>query len=567
MQTRIRIRLRTKLLLLFLSVILLFIVSTMINTFVTRSMRQSMSLLTNIEQRLLLIETLNFDVRSADDDGAWAMLSPDSMGQSMYLGSWGADELTVTADLGKLEKLSLSKADRRALAAFRAEWNSYISQKNEADIALENNHLDVARRQFLQVPFEPVLLSLAPLTKALQVAAQNQQNVVDAEMVRATMVSWTASGVAALLGIIIAFFYASRITKTIRRVRDAAVSIATGHLHIDKLELTSNDELAELTTAINEMIDSLHQIVQRVTQHSTEVAVAAEQLTHSVAQSTEAAQQISGLMDEMAAGVSQQAQRVTDGSAMIQGMTAGVQRIALAANDVSASAFNADRVAQVGTGAVSTSTDRMATIASSVQALSTIIERMNQRSEEIGKIVNAISEITKQTNLLALNAAIEAARAGEHGLGFAVVAQEVRRLAEESARSARQIEDVITSVQADTEDATQQMSENAHAVEEGMHAIVQASSSFQRIQEAVRTVVEQASDVTAELEDISSGTREVESIIQFIARLAKTSASSTETVSATTQEQSATLLTILKAASDLAASSQQLKNAISHFTV
>ncbi|CAM5524809.1 Methyl-accepting chemotaxis protein OS=Lysinibacillus sphaericus OX=1421 GN=LS41612_15285 PE=3 SV=1 [Lysinibacillus sphaericus] len=179
-----------------------------------------------------------------------------------------------------------------------------------------------------------------------------------------------------------------------------------------------------------------------------------------------------------------------------------VQRIAEATQLLNSKALDTQVIANEGGKTLQTAENQMAVIQQSSHETNERIKQLSAQSTEIEKIIKVITDITEQTNLLALNAAIEAARAGEHGKGFAVVADEVRKLAEESKASAHQIVDLTTSIQQETNAVEKAVSVTVQNVEEGVTFIQNAQVSFDTIMKAIQEITSQIEDVSASTEEI-----------------------------------------------------------------
>ncbi|WP_456279493.1 methyl-accepting chemotaxis protein [Bacillus sp. AK128] len=165
--------------------------------------------------------------------------------------------------------------------------------------------------------------------------------------------------------------------------------------------------------------------------------------------------------------------------------------------------------AKVGETALYETSQQMDSINHSVQHLAKIIEQLTDKSSEIGNIIQLITGITEQTNLLALNAAIEAARAGEHGKGFAVVADEVRKLAEESKKSAHHISILVSDIQQGTKEASTAMNKGLTEVKDGIHSVEKTATSLKQIVASAEDVTIQIQEVSAVSQQISAGTEQL----------------------------------------------------------
>ncbi|WP_368483347.1 methyl-accepting chemotaxis protein [Paenibacillus amylolyticus] len=196
-----------------------------------------------------------------------------------------------------------------------------------------------------------------------------------------------------------------------------------------------------------------------------------------------------------------------------------------------------------------------------------VIEELSNHSQEIGLMVESISEISAQTNLLSLNAAIEAARAGEHGRGFEVVATEVRKLSDQSAKSAEQISTLVAAINKGMSDAMQSMGEVTAEVQEGIELVHRAGGTFEEIREAVSNVAGQTQEVSASIEQMAAGVEQINVSMKTIMEVTENAAAGTEEVSATSEEQLSAMQEIASAANDLSSMAEELQQSLSQFKV
>ncbi|BCJ86548.1 hypothetical protein skT53_15330 [Effusibacillus dendaii] len=220
-----------------------------------------------------------------------------------------------------------------------------------------------------------------------------------------------------------------------------------------------------------------------------------------------------------------------------------------------------------GNQAIRTAISQMNSIQNTVSGLAKVITGLGERSQEIGQIVEAITSIASQTNLLALNAAIEAARAGEHGRGFAVVADEVRKLAEQSSISAQQISELIATIQEETNKAVESMERGTKEVSEGITAVNLAGESFEQIGHSITDVSSQMQEVSAASKQMSTNSQQVIKSIDTISEITESTAAGAQNVSAASEEQLATMEEITASANALAQMAEELQKIVMKFKV
>jgi methyl-accepting chemotaxis protein len=209
----------------------------------------------------------------------------------------------------------------------------------------------------------------------------------------------------------------------------------------------------------------------------------------------------------------------------------------------------------------------MESINRSIQSLSLQVQGFVNRSQEIGSIVGVIKGIASQTNMLALNATIEAARAGEQGIGFAVVADQVRKLAEQSTESANQIAEMASGIQSEADNAMKVMMSSMSEVRGGTEIIQQAGRSFGEIRLSIDSLAEQVQEVSGAVEEITAATEEIVESLRSVTTIAETTAASTQHVSAASEEQRASVEQIASSASELNLMAHGLQGLVARFNV
>ena len=235
------------------------------------------------------------------------------------------------------------------------------------------------------------------------------------------------------------------------------------------------------------------------------------------------------------------------------------------ADKVAAHVASANDEAAAGTEAVETAVNQIISVEKIVNDSALTVDKLGKRSQEIGQIVEAISGIAEQTNLLALNAAIEAARAGEHGRGFAVVSEEVRKLAEESQEAAQKIGTLIGDIQSDTTDAVDSMQKGNAAVRDGTRSVEKLRSTFDSIRDASNNVQKEATNMVSELKEVEKLTYTIRDRSEKILDKGVQVSKEMESVSAAAEQQSASAEEISSAADELARLAQDLQNSLQRF--
>ncbi|MCM0080041.1 methyl-accepting chemotaxis protein [Geomonas sp. Red32] len=364
---------------------------------------------------------------------------------------------------------------------------------------------------------------------------ENQQQIltgVRQAVDNASLLSMVMIGVSfgvALVSLIISLRIISSITKPLGHAKLVTADIANGNL-TRRIELKTRDEIGEICDSINNIVIHFHEVISRVTHNTRQVASASALLSNA-----------SDMMASGAARVAEQAATVATAS---EQMAATSSEIALNCTQAATGSQQANDAAITGAEVVKQTVEGMNLIAENVRESAVTIGNLGSQSEQIGAIVKTINDIADQTNLLALNAAIEAARAGEHGRGFAVVADEVRALAEKTGSATREIAAMIKSVQQQTKGAMKVMESGVIRVEQGTVEASKSGSALEEILQQISAVAMQVNQIataaeqqTATTGEISNNIQNINEVVQETARSAQESASSALQLSRLAEEQ------------------------------
>ncbi|QPQ31453.1 methyl-accepting chemotaxis protein [Lysinibacillus sp. JNUCC 51] len=370
--------------------------------------------------------------------------------------------------------------------------------------------------------------------------------------------------IAIVISTIVFYFVMKGIIKPIRSLKDSAVTISKGDL-TEQVTITSHDEIGQLGQAFNDMQDSLRTLIQKIERNAEDVASSAEELTANANQTSIATEKVAISIQDVATSADTQTTSANKNAESLQELSKAILHIAEISSTVTDLSQHATLQADEGGKAVQNTKDQMQSIHLSVTDSNTKIQTLHERSKQITSILDVITSIADQTNLLALNAAIEAARAGEHGKGFAVVADEVRKLAEQSQESAQQIFELIHGIQLETEQSVNIMAKVTEDVQNGLHVSDEAITKFQVIKTSMDKITPRMEEVSSASEQMSASVQEVTAITEDLAFSAQGNATASEDVAASTEEQLASMEEINASAQALAHMADELKQLISQF--
>ena len=401
-----------------------------------------------------------------------------------------------------------------------------------------------------------------------KVADDNAERIYhenDVNMSKAISIMLGVTVVAIIILVLASIWNAREITKPLEHMMLLCQRLRDGDYRITPRTVNRGDEFGQMADVLAAMRDALNKLMHHVGSSTEQIASSSEELTASSMQSAQAATQVAQSVVDAANAVEEQ-QGATDSSTKsIEKISSSVERIRTEADKVAKDSADASQQAAAGNTEVDKSVQQIQDVEHTVIASADLVEKLGERSKEIGTIVDTIAGIAGQTNLLALNAAIEAARAGEAGRGFAVVAEEVRKLAEQSQTAAQQIAELIGGIQKDTAGAVDSMHQGRSAVAAGAQSVEGLREVFARIHDLVNGVSNQVEVMTKAIDIVTGDTENVTQNVMTIDRHGKKVGEEMQSVSAATEEQSASAEEIASASDALAKLAQEMQLSLRKF--
>ncbi len=362
----------------------------------------------------------------------------------------------------------------------------------------------------------------------------------------------------------IVVLFSRYITRNTRSINELSFALSQGDL-TQSLAIRSQDEFGQMSMNFNQTLGTLQTLVGNIVQCSDNVFSSAEGLKFSAKETTRASEEIASSISSVASSIDNETSLLSGIKYAAIDISAGIGQIANSVETMSVSSATAKEAADRGNEMMSNMITHMNSIQHTVNDSANSVFSIKEKSEHIFQITALITDIAAQTHLLSLNAAIEAARAGEQGRGFSVVANEVKKLADESGAAAQRITRMIAEIQETIADAVRKMNSGTATVTSGIQVAGEAEVSFSRILQSIEKVADQSIEVSAAVEQMYSNTETVVADLKKIEGLTVTNANHSMQVAAASEEQNASMQEVAAAADQITDQALTLKQIVDQF--
>ncbi len=466
-----------------------------------------------------------------------------------------------------LNQKEADEKEKQLLTDFQQALNVYRNMREEV-LGLAANNRNAEAYQVYVSKVTPISEKSKNILEELSIHNQNSakktNEASDKVAVQTTWIIIVLTIVSLVLCSSVGVFLSRMITRPLQDIQNLMQKAKEGDLTVYGT-YQSKDEIGRLTADFNDMIAQLQAIIKKVSDSAVSLSASAQELSASSEQTSEATQHIAVAIQEVANAAETQVKGMEESASAMEEMAIGINKIAESSSFVSEASNEAAKKAESGNRTVQAAMEQMRDIQSSVGESAEVVKRLGLRSNEIGKIVEVITDIASQTNLLSLNAAIEAARAGEQGRGFSVVADEVRKLAEQSKESAENIALIIKQIQNETSIAVATMEKGTQDVKNGVATVQGAEEAFEHIVQVIENIASEIQEVSAASEQMAAGSEQVSASVTEVENSARMSRDHSQRVAAASEEQLASVEEVTAATQELNKMAQELQEMTSRF--
>lgn len=369
-----------------------------------------------------------------------------------------------------------------------------------------------------------------------------------------------------ILAIVVSTFMTRRITKRIKLVAESMIAIGNGDFTV-KTDIKSNDETQLLSDTQNKMAEDLSNLVISIRKICAELLTSADTLAATSEETTATGEEIARALSEISDAIVTQSQSSEEGLSKTLNLSENIQKVSASIQDIIKMSFDAIALNSKGQDIVGLLAEKTKESGLASERVGTAINQVEESSQAINVIMNTITDIASQTNLLSLNASIEAARAGDAGKGFSVVALEIRKLAEQSAKAANEIRDIIKNVQLNSKKAVDEMNVTTLAISAQSKAVNETKDIFSEISSTISNLEKEVDKINELNDQMVAKKNDIVGLMQDISASSQETSAATEEIAASSQEQVAGMEDVAKTAEQLNMIAQTLDEKMKQFKI
>ncbi|WP_312092982.1 methyl-accepting chemotaxis protein [Niallia sp.] len=523
--------------------------------------------LTAAKEMQRLVTHLQYRIAGVSNDERGFLLT----GNKEYMDGISEKKSDINDTLIEMENLSNYRVYEEDIQVFHTSLQSYLTTSDqvpevfsEDKASAEKLHFEDLRTLRKEV-LDPAVNELVEHINqdVLLIEEQNEKNNELTKMILIIIII-----IATILSIVLGFILLKSILGPLNKINSQLQNIASGEGDLtQRVKVNGKNEFGLLANSFNAFVGSLQTMIGSVGETSKNVALASDELASSMEQSTVAAEQVANAVQAIAENGNKQDTLTQNSLIEVNNSLDNIKNVANTASQVANESLLIKSKAKDGESALAEMQTQMGTIHSSVDLAGNGLKSLVQSTNEIIQVLTSIENISNQTNLLALNASIEAARAGEHGKGFAIVAEEVRKLSEMTSGSVNQIHTLISSIHKHSDSTEKNMSLVKDNVESGIKLSDTTNEHIKEILNRIEAITVHIENMAETTQEITAEVQEVQESVEEIAHTSRETLERTESVAAATEEQTASFQEISSSAIALSKMSEELRSLVSRFKI